>query len=447
MQPADARVFSTTPNRWDDIDDRSDSTPPRPAPPPTRSAAAVSSLNSLPQSSPQSTDARQFAFRHVTPGDNIISMKSLPRRGDGAPRPQFARRGEDGGARGARGDNNGPPRFVRMPGAAPGSGPRPGEAGFVPRFAHRVSPGAPRGGGGYRGASGGRGRGGGGARGRGRGRGGGSARGRARRQREKSDKEKEKEKLASDKGSDAKSLGPEVQEYIKTTAEGADVPYTPSLTLDSLIGYGPAVATNTSLGAVETAMRSMRLLGGGRSFAATELTFQMSELERPLHGGKPIFYSSLQQKMSARKDLERKYSKDTDDAKVDRVLRRTLRTIKKTNKNDANALNAALQKFEDNKEEEIKRIRNAIEKQERTRTTHWKTPKDSTKKAILQFAVQGKHAAPKYAGSDVLKRLSMYHAHGSTYRAGDGQKFDDKAKALLASTVKSDAARAAPAST
>ena len=56
-------------------------------------------------------------------------------------------------------------------------------------------------------------------------------------------------------------------EAAEHNAPDGSTVYTPSLTLESLVGYGPALPTAGGSGRVEAAMRSMRVLGGGSAFS------------------------------------------------------------------------------------------------------------------------------------------------------------------------------------
>ncbi|KAI6088124.1 hypothetical protein F4821DRAFT_258296 [Hypoxylon rubiginosum] len=110
----------------------------------------------------------------------------------------------------------------------------------------------------------GRGRGAGGARGGGA-RGGRGGRGGNRRRREDGDRDSRGRK--GDGSGPLLDAAPHVKAYLEQRETGETLAFNPSLTLQSLAGYGPAVATaGTPFGQGETALRQARIMGGGDFF-------------------------------------------------------------------------------------------------------------------------------------------------------------------------------------
>ncbi|KAI1774724.1 hypothetical protein F4818DRAFT_71074 [Hypoxylon cercidicola] len=258
---ASLRQFSVSARRSADDDDDSQPKPTRRQ----RSAAAADELISILDGSfSNKTPATSSASRPVNRtslsdsparGPNIISVQSLPRSGalsstgwineiassPSAPsgnrnviRGKFIGRGRGGGNFAASG---------RMGG---GWDDRPQRA-----------------------------RGGDGGRGRGRGRGGGRGGGRGRRRRDDGDGEfggrRQGEGAGGGKGEPLDNP-PRVQAHLEQQETGRTLAFNPSLTLESLAGYGPAVATSgTPFGQGETVLRQARVLGGGEAFHPTHL--------------------------------------------------------------------------------------------------------------------------------------------------------------------------------
>ncbi|KAI1392761.1 uncharacterized protein F4822DRAFT_392112 [Hypoxylon trugodes] len=110
----------------------------------------------------------------------------------------------------------------------------------------------------------------GGFRGRGRGRGRGGGRGGRRDDRPRRGRRRDGED--GDRrfgGADNTPLiddSPRVRAYLEERDTGSTLPYNPSLTLESLAGWGPAVGTGNSYAQGETALRQARVLGGGQHF-------------------------------------------------------------------------------------------------------------------------------------------------------------------------------------
>lgn len=176
----------------------------------------------------------------------------------------------------------------------------------------------------------------------------------------------------------------EEQAYIDAEEQGVDVLYTPSATLADYAGYGPALATDSPMGKVESAMRSMRILAGGKPFCPDGYyNDDKATLKRYREEKKPVFF---------------------DDVKEKEWL------VKNTGFN--------------------------LEKE------GIQGPDERTKAAIIQSAIQGKYTAPKFAGlKDTMEVLARYHAKQDTWMPTDGQAFDDKVRSLLPASRKTAAPR------
>jgi hypothetical protein len=173
----------------------------------------------------------------------------------------------------------------------------------------------------------------------------------------------------------------EEQEWINRQEQGVVTEYTPSATLADLEGYGPALATDTSLGKIESAMRSMRILAGGKPFCADGYyTDAKASLVRYHNHKKPIFF---------------------DDAKEKEWLEQTA-----------------------------------------TEPLKVQGPDEKTKAAIIQSAIQGKYTAPSFAGlKDTMEILAKYHVKEATWKPTDGEAFDAKVRSLLPRVDKAPAAQ------
>ncbi|AEO66129.1 uncharacterized protein THITE_2113990 [Thermothielavioides terrestris NRRL 8126] len=163
---------------------------------------------------------------------------------------------------------------------------------------------------------------------------------------------------------------PEEQAVLDRLDKGEVVPYEPKLTLDSLSGYGAAIATDAALGQVESAIRTMRLMTGGMAFNSDSgVTTDLDVVNKRARQGLPIF-------------LHSKGEKDW----IERG-RRGMRVVEAD---------------------------------------------PATKKAIIDAAVRGKYEAPGFAEiSDVKATMANYHSRTFTYSAADSKKFIDKVLSLL----------------
>ena len=153
--------------------------------------------------------------------------------------------------------------------------------------------------------------------------------------------------------------------------QGEVTEYKPSVTLADLTGHGAPVATDTPLGKVETALRAMRTLGGGRAFNSDlGVTGDTKEVTRRyVHDKKPVFFNSAEEK-----------------AWIESSSRR-LKIL---------------------------------------------GPEELTKKTILETTIMGKHAPPSYAdASDTLATMTNYHARTFSYKTSDSKAFIAKVASLL----------------
>lgn len=214
---------------------------------------------------------------------------------------------------------------------------------------------------------------------------------------------------------------------MRDTEMGVDVPYKPSMSPNSLVGWGPAVATNTSTGLHEIAVRNMRILAGGRPHSEGEQTFDHTDMKRWLGAGKPIYFSSIEQKEGMVKTLQgsRKDPKPIFETKIFQGL---VASLKKEHGDDYGAFVKAF-----NTKFNPVAIRQRMDAAHETKVQRALTGRsDTVKEAIAKYAVKGEHPTIQYA-EDTYSRLASYHARGSTYRPADAAKFDAKMKTLVAS--------------
>ncbi|KAA8631624.1 hypothetical protein SMACR_08064 [Sordaria macrospora] len=178
------------------------------------------------------------------------------------------------------------------------------------------------------------------------------------------------------RGEDEDERPPSEEEiaFINTLEQGKVSEYVPKLTPDTLLGYGPPMATDAALGKVETALRTMRILGGGLPFnTESGVTSDPTAVKhRYLHEKKPVFFSSVEEKEWLEESL------------------------------DKFALSQG--------------------------------PKDKTKRAILETSVLGKYEAPKFVESitDTVAMVEKYQGSTFSYASSDANKFKAKLNQLLA---------------
>ncbi|KAK0731140.1 hypothetical protein B0H67DRAFT_563885 [Lasiosphaeris hirsuta] len=220
------------------------------------------------------------------------------------------------------------------------------------------------------------------------GRGRGAARGRGARGGRGSGDDK---KRAKKKGPDSDSVAnqpklvwnPEEQALVNRIEQGVVTDYTPVVTLKTLSGYGPAVATDASLGKVELAMRSMRIMGGGQAFNsdAGVTVDHKAMFHRYRHERKPVFFNSAEEKAWLESSKE--------DFKVGK-------------------------------------------------------PAKDIKTMIVETAILGKYDPPSFVDmKDTVATLENYHGRTFSYTAANSQAFIEKVQSLLSqSAPKAQAKRA-----
>ncbi len=369
--PTPLSFFSTTPTAASSSS--GPSKPPSYNPRSTAQTAAVqrlAKLNTAPANSSNNANksASTFIGGFPTPaGSNTSSNPS------GAPRVLNVRSLRGGLRSRGGGGGGGGGGFGAGFSGAPGEGSGP--SGFVRRPVRFAGAGA---GGGAGGAAGG-------ARG-GRKKfglgGGGSARGRGRAGRgRKFGKKKEEEGKDEREGMELK-WNREEREVVNRIEQGVVVPFEPSVTVESLTGFGAAVATDAGIGQVETLLRTMRLMTGGVAFNSdVGVTADVTEVMKRYGEKKPIFMHSKAEKAWI--------------------------------------------------ESAQPRLRVA-------------PPDAGTKKAIVDAAILGKYPTASFAeAGDIRATMANYHGRTFTYLASDSQKFVDKVLSLL--PAQGEAKPAAPA--
>lgn len=454
------RPFSTTPKRRDDDASK----------PPTRrdrSVAAASAIGAMsrpsqlserPQGSSNASARKPAGPRNPANlphtatlgarlGATVISVRSLPKREGSGAKP-FIRR-VDFSRDGAQGSQD-PQRSRPGQGGAGAVGGRftPGPNG--PRFARPP---------GYQGQQGGPAS----SRFRASSPGGGrpppKRAGGMKKKTRRSDDDKKKDKEEAS-GSDLKSLDKEVQAYVREQQVGGPVrAYTPSVTLESLVGWGPAVATNTALGQADLAFRSVKVLGGGRGAGEEEQSFKIDDVKKWLVANKPIRFSNVEQKKAVIQTLSHEKREKLIQKSMDAIVKK----IQEKNGNNwgsfvesFKAWAAELASSEEGKqldESLVKKnarpedwLRAAAEARATARleamARSYKTHNTkNTKEAIQKYVLKGEHPEVKYA-EDVYGKLATYHAQGSTYTIADGVKFDERIRKLIKVPA---AGKAAPA--
>lgn len=271
-------------------------------------------------------------------------------------------------------------------------------------------------------------------------------------------KKKEREEAAN---SGLKSLDEEVQAYVREQQVGGPVRlYTPSVTLESLVGWGPAVATNTALGQADLAFRSAKVLGGGRGAGEEEQSFKIDEVKKWLVANKPIYFSNVEQKKAVIQTL----SHEKRDKLVQKFMDATVKEIQQKNGNNwgtfvesfkawaaklassekGEQLGEHLVKSNARPEDWLKAAAEARADAELNNMAKiYKTQNTkNTREAISKYVLKGEHPEVKYA-EDVYGKLATYHAQGSTYTIADGAKFDERIRKLIKVPAPGKAAPAA----
>ncbi|RYP83482.1 hypothetical protein DL770_005372 [Monosporascus sp. CRB-9-2] len=130
-------------------------------------------------------------------------------------------------------------------------------------------------------------------------------RGRARRRRP-ARSEEDVETTAREKAEDEYYVLKEERAWFATQAEGVERPFQPQLTLESLAGYGPAVATSgTPFARGETVIRQARVLGGGRPYHEDDLVLP-EDAVKAFREGTGVFFATPEAKEWTRRFGPRK---------------------------------------------------------------------------------------------------------------------------------------------
>lgn len=221
-----------------------------------------------------------------------------------------------------------------------------------------------------------------------------------------------------------------IKEYQEAERmHGPERPFIPSVTLESLVHWSPAVATSNAFGQMGTAARSIRILGGGRQFHNFEQSFDIVDEIRWRSAGKPIVYSRIEQKEAALKML-------TPEKRERLVQKHIDEFVKQLQKKHGKNWGAFAKEYDELGEVEIRR--RAIEKCDASLLRAAKelgqdpSRKDTTKEAIAKFVLMGEHPEVKLA-EDTHGKAATYHATTPTYTPLDGEKFDAKLKQLIKS--------------
>jgi hypothetical protein len=177
----------------------------------------------------------------------------------------------------------------------------------------------------------------------------------------------------------------EEQIIVNNMEQGVVTPYNPVVTHETLAGYGPAIATNSSVSQVERALRSMRILAGGRAFNSDIVYDDARRTLRKYYQEKqPLFFDSIRQK-------------------------------------------------------------DWLEAQRQGAKMH--PAKQATRKAIIQAAILGQYEAhgPKPADSkDAFGSVASYLGKHVSYRPKDIQMFNQKLQTLLPKAAPPKAAAPPP---
>lgn len=337
IRPAEEQTSKAPQDKQQQNPQENNSPKPKPKGPPAtrhqRSAAAASELGALSKSSPPpQAAAGKLAFKKpgLSSDNKIISFRSLPRKPEDGSGPRFAPRRSPAGDGTA---SSQPPRTYfgnHNKSASPGGRPP-----FRPRTPGRAGAGRP----------------------------GGKVKPKR--------FAKPKKKGSEDGEGDEYIYSIEEKMWLEAHEQGVQMDYKPSLTKESLLGYGPAVVSSSPVSKVETALRNMRVLSGGAPFNAGAQGYTLpADVSTQIRRNKPVFFSDVK---------EREW----------------------------------LQESEEGPKE-------------------YTPVHDETKKAIIEAAIRGKHVAPSFATSkDIYGTLAMYYNRDNTYQAGDGRKLDAKVRALL----------------
>lgn len=225
-------------------------------------------------------------------------------------------------------------------------------------------------------------------------------------------------------------LVPELKDYAESVAiHGPERPFVPSVSLESLVHWAPAVATSNAFGQAGTAARSIRIVGGGRQFHDHEQTFDIDDEIRWRNAGKPIFYSNLAQREAALRMLT--------PGKRERLVQKHIdEFVKRLQEKHGKNWGAFAKEYDELGEAEIRRRAENTCDASLTRLAEklggGSSRKVTTKEAIAKFVLMGEHPEVKLA-EDTHGKAAKYHATTPTYTPMDSDKFDAKLKQLVKS--------------
>lgn len=220
---------------------------------------------------------------------------------------------------------------------------------------------------------------------------------------------------------------------------GVKVAYEPSTTLESLLGWGPAVATNTAYGQAEVAVQGMRVVGGGRAFHENDQSFLKQDINKWRSAGKPIFFSNPEQKLAAYKQTHQ-----TADEWAEPLIENKIKELQERHGTDYESFVAAYEKLDEGRTNDgwpmqiaVQHRLKKIEQGERAQAfaaEKWmgEGRTEKTREAIVKFTIKGDHPEVKYA-DDIWGRMAAYHAHERSYRPADAAKFEEKIRSVVRS--------------
>lgn len=187
----------------------------------------------------------------------------------------------------------------------------------------------------------------------------------------------------------------EEQQWVLDRDHGQRTAYNPSLTAESLVGYGPAVAASNERAQGETVLENLRVLAGGAPF--TPKPWGM-----PRHAVEQIFYSREKMRFFA------------DVAEKEQV--------------------AAWAASEEGAQfvEEMQ-ARKEFKKRPVPDVTKLKGPEEVVRETIVAEAIVGEHEKPVFApAKDPIALARNWHLRDGTYTTKDVESFEAKLKTLVA---------------
>ncbi|KAL2756576.1 hypothetical protein ACRALDRAFT_208509 [Sodiomyces alcalophilus JCM 7366] len=196
---------------------------------------------------------------------------------------------------------------------------------------------------------------------------------------------------------------PEEHQYVFDRDHGTRTTFNPSLTAESLVGYGPAVAASNATAQGETVLENLRVLAGGAPFAPQPWGL-------PRHSVEKIYYS---------REGMRFFS---DVAEKEHVA--------------AWAAGEEGGKFVEEKQAEKKYRKRAVPD-----VTALKSAEEAVREAIVARAIVGEHEKPAFApAGDAVAAARNWHLREGTYGPKDLESFEAKLKTLVGARKGSKAA-------